>query len=64
VQESPATGGSSTDGSVESGRATRREGSTVWRLPGGTWHPRNIYNVSGDPNDCDRADSFDPARRS
>ena len=63
VPASPSANGSSSDGSVESGRATRREGSTVWRFPGGSWHPRNIYNVPGTSNDCDSADDIDPARR-
>ena len=29
-------GGSSEDGNVEIGRATRKEGSAVWRLPSGS----------------------------
>ena len=66
VPEGPTDdeGGSSRDGSVESGRATKREGSVVWRLPSGSWHPRNIFNVSGDSHDFDCVDSIDPARRS
>ena len=66
VPEGPADckEGSFGDGRVESGRATRREGSAVSRLPSGYRHPRNIYNVSGDTHDFECVDSFEPARRS
>jgi hypothetical protein len=36
--------GKPTDGSVESGRAERGFHDSLWRLPDGSWHPRNIYN--------------------
>ena len=66
VPEGPADdeGGSSGDGSVECGRVTKREGNAIWRRPSGSWHHRNIYNVSGDSHDFDCVDSIDPARRS
>ncbi len=66
VPEGPADWdeGSSRDGSVETGRAAKREDNAVWRLPNGSMHPRNIYNVSGDTHDFDCVDSIDPARRS
>ena len=65
VPEGPSdsAGGSSEDGIVESGRATKRKGNAVWRLLDGSWHPRNIYNVSDDPRDIDALDSADSARR-
>jgi hypothetical protein len=34
----------STDGSVESGRAKRGRDDDTWRFPNGAWHPRNLYN--------------------
>ena len=55
-------GGSSADGSVDSGRATKREGSVVWRLPDGSWHPRNIYSDTDDSRGNDVFDSVDSAR--
>ena len=66
VPEGPADWdeGSSGDGSVESGRATRREDIAIWRLPNGSRHPRNIYNDSGDTYDFDYVDYIDPARGS
>ena len=36
--------GTPVDGSVESGRAERGIQDGIWRLPDGSWHPRNIYN--------------------
>ena len=33
-----------TDGRVESGRAERGIEDGIWRFPGGSWHPRNLYN--------------------
>ena len=56
-------GGSSVDGSVESGRATRKVRSLVWRLLDGSRHPRNIYSDSGDALRNDDFDCVDFARR-
>ena len=45
---SEGSGGGFEDGSIESGRATRQNGSAIWRFPDGYRHPRNIYNDSVD----------------
>ena len=54
-----STDGTPINGSVESGRATRAAGDGVWRLPDGSWHPRNIYSDSSD-DDYDNAASHRP----
>ncbi len=50
-----STDGTPINGSVESGRAARAAGDGVWRLPDGSWHPRNIYSDSSDDDYDDAA---------
>ena len=61
--EASGAGGSSEDGNVESGRATRREGSEVWRFLDNSRHTRNIYSDTDAFRGSDDFDTVDSARR-
>ncbi len=59
-----SAGRSPRNGSVESGRDTKREGSVVWRFPDGSRRPRNIYSDSDDsPSNDDDSDCGSSAHR-
>ncbi len=61
--ESEESSGFSEEESIESERDTKREGSSVWRFPDGSRHPRNIYFDSDDSPKIGAPDSADYARR-
>jgi hypothetical protein len=48
------------NGSIESGRAVRHAHDGIWRLPDGSWHPRNIYSDSGDDDEHIDGASYPP----